>query len=322
MNRIYGNDASLQLIRTMTAADRLPHACLLYGSKGMGRKTLARYYAMTALCTGPDAPCGTCRSCRKVMQDIHPDLIWVEHSGKRQGFSVETVRDICKDAITAPNDGSRRVYIFTDCDNMDVRPQNTLLKLTEEPPAHVLLLFTALHPQAFLETMRSRMMQIALRPCTQEECCKALTEQGCTPEDAQRAAAACGGNIGMALDWLHSESMQEMTAQAAALTRAAAGRHSYEILRILAQYEQNRQDAAEFLRLFDLQIRDALTMKYGAAAFVGCDRQSAQALSGGMTLGNAVRMHEAVQDAYEALDANVSVRLALATLGGRLMMKA
>ena len=73
---IYGNAPILELIRTMAANDRLPHAALLYGEKGRGRKTIARYFAMTALCTGDHAPCGECSACKKLLHDdmdeVHP----------------------------------------------------------------------------------------------------------------------------------------------------------------------------------------------------------------------------------------------------------
>lgn len=315
---IYGNDSALRLIRTMAQNGQIPHACLIHGEQGMGRKTLARYLAMAALCTGTGKPCGTCSSCRKVMQDIHPDLLWVEHSGKRQGFSVETVRGICRDAIVAPNDGDCKVYIFADCDTMDVRAQNTLLKLTEEPPSHVLLLFTAVHRNVFLETMLSRMMQLAVCPCTPEDCRTALLAQGCTAQDAERAAAVCGGNIGRCLEWLNSEEMQTMTTQAGALTAAIAGRRSYEILQILAGYEKDRQTAMEFIRLLDFQLRDALAFKYTQTYRTGCDEQSAQTLSQVLSLQRAEQLHRAIQETYEALQANVSPRLALAALGGQL----
>lgn len=323
---IYGNDPVLALIRTMRERDRIPHAALFFGEKGMGRKTLARYFAMTALCTGEHAPCGECPSCRKILQDDldevhpHPDVIWVEHSGKKLGFSVDTVRRICKDAIVAPNDGERKVYIFADCDNMDIRAQNTLLKLTEEPPPHVLLLFTAEHRNAFLVTMLSRMMPIAVRPCTPEECREALISQhDCNPGDADRAIAACGGNIGRCLQWLEDDAMQDMTAQAAALTKAIAEGEQYEILRIFAGYENDRVKAAELLRQLDLQLRDALVIRYAADSRIGTDWNSAAALAGFLTAPRARRLHEAVQDAYDAIQANVSVKLALAALGGELI---
>ena len=323
---IYGNDAVLDLIRTMRRRERLPHASLLFGDKGMGRKTIARYFAMTALCTGNAAPCGECPSCRKLLQDDmqtihpHPDVIWVEHSGKKQGFSVETVRAVCKDAIVAPNDGARKVYLFADCDNMDIRAQNTLLKLTEEPPPHVLLLFTAEHRNAFLVTMLSRMMPLAVRPCTPEECREALVSQhDVTPDDAERAVRACGGNIGKALEWLGNPAMQELTRQAAALTEAIAARRQYEILHILAQYESDRTAAMALLRLLDAQVRDALVSRFSTACMTGCDPASAQKLGVRLTASHTRRMHDAIQNAYDALQASVSVKLALAALGGSLL---
>jgi DNA polymerase-3 subunit delta' len=324
--QIYGNDEVLSLIRTMRARDRMPHATLFFGERGMGRKTIARYFAMTALCTGENAPCGACPSCRKILLDDmdevhpHPDLIWVEHSGKKRGFSVDTVRAVCRDAIVAPNDGDRKVYLFSDCDQMDIRAQNTLLKLTEEPPAHVLLVFTAEHRNAFLTTMLSRMMPIAVRPCTVADCEEAMvTQHECRPQDAARAAKACGGNIGRALQWLDSPEIQELTGNAARLTEAVAGHRQYEILRILSQYESDRQAAAELLRLLDLQLRDALAMHYDKSHLTGSDTASAEKLSASLTVSRTRRLHEAIQNAYDALQASVSVKLALAALGGALI---
>lgn len=316
--RIYGNDSSLRLIQTMVQGDRIPHACLIHGEKGLGKKTLARYFAMAALCTGENVPCGVCPSCYKAAHGVHPDMMYVEHSGKRQGFSVDTVRGVCRDAIVAPNDGARKIYIFADCDNMDIRAQNTLLKLTEEPPAHVLLLFTATHRNVFLETMLSRMMPLAVCPCTAEDCRNALLDAGCSSEDAQRAIAACGGNIGRCLEWLQSESMQEMTRHIGELTAAIAGRRAYDVLRILAVYEKDRQTAVEFVKLLDLQLRDALILKYTQDHLTGCDKQSALTLSQILTANRSVQMHRSIQETYDALQANVSPRLALAALGGQL----
>lgn len=316
---IYGNDANLQLIRSMAGQDHLPHACLFHGEKGRGRRTLALYFAMAALCTAAHAPCGECLSCRKLQSGIHPDLIEVEHSGKKLGFSVDTIRAICRDAIVVPNDGARKVYLFTDCDNMDIRAQNTLLKLTEEPPAHVVLLFTAAHPNVFLETMVSRMVPFAVRPCTVQECRDALLASGIAPEDAQLAADACGGNIGRAQEWLRSGSMQEMTRDIAALTAAVNQRSGYEILRILSRYEKDRHAALEFVRLLDLQLRDALVQKYAPGNRIGCDAATAAALSKSLTAGRSARLHRALQDTCDALHANVSPKLALAALGGCLL---
>lgn len=318
MQEIYGNEATLRLIRSMAEHSCIPHACLIHGEKGLGKKTIAQYLAMAALCEGEQKPCGVCKSCRRVQNGSHLDILRVEHSGKRGGFSVETIRFVCRDSIAAPNNGYRKIYLFEDCDNMSVVSQNTLLKLTEEPPPHVLLIFTAEHKGVFLETMLSRMMHFAAGPCSAELCRQALVQKGCTPEEAQFASSVAGGNIGKALDWLRSEQMQEMTKHIAAITRAMAGHNSYEILRILYLYEKDRNTALEFLRLLDVQMRDAAALKFLPGDSIGCDTASAAALSGNLSVRRALQLHEAIQEAYAALQANVSVRLVLAALGGAL----
>lgn len=331
---IYGNSRNLDLIRNMRQHHRFPHACLFYGEKGSGRKTLAKYFAMTAFCTGNSensdnpVPCGICRNCRKILHGCHPDLIFPEHSGKKQGFSVETVREVCQDALTAPNDGDLKIYLFTDCDNISIPAQNTLLKLTEEPPKHAILLFTAQQKSVFLETMLSRMMQIAVNPCTRRDCETALLSHGISPADAANAVRACGGNIGQALQWLTDEDMQTLTRHVTDFTNAVLTRKHYELLRILHHYEKDRQKAAEFLRLVSLQFRDALIFKYYPDAdaqnypadsmLAGCDPDSAKALSAILTASRAIQLQDAVRDACTAIDANVSTKLALAAFGGRL----
>lgn len=317
---IYGNDSNLNLIQNMYQNHHIPHACLFYGEKGSGRKTLAEYFAMTVFCSEENAPCGQCRNCQKVLKGIHPDFISVEHSGKKQGFSVETVREICRDAIVAPNDSNRKIYLFADCDNISIQAQNTLLKLTEEPPEHVLLLFTSVSKSAFLGTMLSRMMQISTYPCSQEECIQALTQEHAFPlEEAKKAVSATGGrNIGLALEWLENPDWQEMTRQASALTLAVAQRNQYEILRILSGYEKDRIQAEVFLKLLLKQFRDAYALRCETSQLLGCDSSSVRILSENMTASRAIRLYQSIQNACEALQANVSVKLVLASLGGQL----
>lgn len=319
---IYGNAENLKLMQSMRKNQHFPHACLFYGEKGSGRKTLAKYFAMTALCIGnseKNTPCGECRNCRKILHDSHPDLIFVEHSGKKQGFSVDTVRKICHDAIIAPNDDNLKIYVFADCDNINIPAQNTLLKLTEEPPEHVILLFTAEQKNIFLDTMLSRMMQIAVNPCSQEECKTALLAKGKNILDSEKAVNACGGNIGKALDWLENEDMQELTRQVANFTNAIATRKHYEILKILYFFEKDRQQALEFLKLLNLQFRDALVIKYHSEFLTGCDKTSAQALSSVLTANRAMQLQDSVRMAYLAIESNVSVKLALSAFAGNLL---
>ncbi len=320
---IYGNEPTLRLLACMEKDRSLPQSVLFYGNRGLGKKSMATHYAMTALCTAEEnRPCGICNTCRKILHHIHPDVIWVEHSGKRQGFSVETIRGVLREVLATPNEGAYRIYIFADCDHMDVRTQNTLLKLTEEPPDHVMLLFTAPEEGIFLGTMLSRMLRFAMCPVTIDQCKMALAKEGKSPEKIEEVAPRCGGNIGKALDLLENEEAQNLVREIASLTRAIATRQQYDVLKYLSHFEKDANTARRVIVQLRFQIRDALAMRYHSLPDpMGCDMASARELSTILTLRGAEQMQTALSEALFALNFNVSPKLVLATLGGILCKK-
>ena len=136
MERFYGNAQVQETLHQMLKRDRAAHGFLFYGEAGLGKKTLAKRFLAELLCTGAEKPCGVCKSCRMLADGVHPDVRFVEHSGKRGGFSVDTVREVCMDLASPPNEGDAKCYVFGDCDHMDTRTQNLLLKAVEEPPTY------------------------------------------------------------------------------------------------------------------------------------------------------------------------------------------
>jgi DNA polymerase III delta prime subunit len=141
------------LIQTMRERDRLPHSILFYGGEGSGKTEMAIFTAKTIL--NDENP-------RLIEENKHPDVFWVEHSGKLGGFSVETIRNVCSEAFIQPNNSYAKIYIFDDADNITNQAQNALLKLVEEPPDTVYFIFTAKSKSIFLDTMISRMTCIPL----------------------------------------------------------------------------------------------------------------------------------------------------------------
>ena len=111
--------------------------------------------AQAILCeSGQAEPCNTCRSCIKVQNKSHPDLLWVRE------YKVKEVREVVATSAMRPNDGEFKVYIFTNADTMRAECQNALLKFTEEPPDYVRIIFTAASPDRFLDTIKSRFVFI------------------------------------------------------------------------------------------------------------------------------------------------------------------
>ncbi|GHU51939.1 DNA polymerase III subunit delta' [Clostridia bacterium] len=140
-----------ELLVTMRERGRLPHSILFYGETD--RTEMALFTAQTIL--KDENP-------KIIAENKHPDVIWVEHSGKLGGFSVETIRNTCADAFIKPNNSSAKVYIFDGADNITNQAQNALLKLVEEPPDTVYFIFTAKSKSVFLDTMISRMTCLSL----------------------------------------------------------------------------------------------------------------------------------------------------------------
>ena len=318
---IAGNDTLLRELKQMRRGNHMPHAVLFHGERGCGKKLLAKWFSMLALCENPEeAPCGCCKSCKLAAADAHPDIMTAEHSGKRMGFSVETVREIRRQAAVMPNNGAMRVFIFADADGMSIQAQNALLKSVEEPPPHACFVFTAETVGVLLPTLLSRMTAKAVFPVDEEACTGALTRLGYSPGDVQSAITRFGGNIGKCIAYLEDEAQRKSAECAAALTAALAAQNEYELLRLLSDAASDKDGLRRTLELFDAQVRDAAVMMLGAGNDrLGCDAEGAYALSARLTPRRTLRMHGAITEAIADLDSNVGAVLTVTALCAALM---
>ena len=160
-------DPAAARIREAAGRGTLSHALLFTGG---GDKTgLARYAAAAMECMAAQGqPCGVCPACRKVLEDIHPDVITVRDPDHKN-IAVDVVRNIRADAYIRPNEGTRKVYLFPDCALLTEQDQNVLLKIVEEGPPYAAFLFCAENPSQVLRTLRSRCVEIKLRPGSEED---------------------------------------------------------------------------------------------------------------------------------------------------------
>lgn len=149
-------DSAARRIREAAGRGTLSHALLLTGSNALDA---ARYAAAAMECQGAgEKPCGACPACRKVMADIHPDVVTVRDS-EHKNIAVEVVRSVRADAYIRPNEGERKVYIFPDCTLLTEADQNILLKVVEEGPPYAAFLFCADSAGQVLQTLRSRCVE-------------------------------------------------------------------------------------------------------------------------------------------------------------------
>lgn len=139
--------------------ERLPHALLIAGVAGLGKRDLAKLLAKRLLCESPDTarqPCLSCRSCRLFSAGHHPDFHRVLPQGKRNAILVDQIRDLIEFVSLTSQHNGRKIACVLDADRMNANAANSFLKTLEEPPNNTLLLLTSDAPQRLPATIRSR----------------------------------------------------------------------------------------------------------------------------------------------------------------------
>src|ERR1051325_403231 len=147
---------------------RLHHAYLFTGTRGVGKTTIARILAKCLNCeTGiSSTPCGTCSVCREIDEGRFVDLIEVAAASRTK---VEDTRELLENVQYAPSRGRYKVYLIDEVHMLSTHSFNALLKTLEEPPPHVKFLLATTDPQKLPVTVLSRCLQFNLKRLLPEQ---------------------------------------------------------------------------------------------------------------------------------------------------------
>jgi DNA polymerase III subunit gamma/tau len=163
-----GQGHVLAVLKNALDGDRLHHAYLFTGTRGVGKTTLARILAKCLNCEQgvSSQPCGSCSACVSIDQGRFVDLIEVDAASRAK---VEETRDLMDNVQYAPSSGRYKVYLIDEVHMFSNHSFNALLKTLEEPPPHVKFLLATTEPKKLPVTILSRCLQFNLKQLTREQ---------------------------------------------------------------------------------------------------------------------------------------------------------
>lgn len=166
-SELLGQDALVKTITNAIKNNRLHHAYILTGIRGVGKTTTARIIAKALNCTGKDAtngptvnPCGICENCRAIAESRHIDVLELD-AASRTG--VDDIREILDGVRYRPTNGRYKVYIIDEIHMLSKQAFNALLKTLEEPPSHVIFIFATTEIRKVPVTVLSRCQRFDLQ---------------------------------------------------------------------------------------------------------------------------------------------------------------
>lgn len=290
-NDFIGNEKIIEQLGALMESGRFPHALVLEGEQGMGKKTLARLFAQALVCRGDDKPCGECAQCKKAVQKIHPDIFEYIPSGTANSFHVDTVRQIIDDAYIKPNEAEFKVYILADAQCMNASAQNALLKILEEPPSYVVFILTAISKSSLLSTVLSRSVVVSLEGANIDDGARYIVSH-CDDIDfavAKKTLETFNGNIGKTMESLQDSKTSELIGVCNDICRALVDKSEFDLLTACSAFQKDRQGIVFACDLLKNIFRDAL-LAGGGSEYISGQQETAQYLKTNLTRQRILRL--------------------------------
>lgn len=169
--------------------DRLAHAYLLSGPRGVGKRETAMHLARTFFCKERESaePCGHCTDCKRIESGNHPDLTLIQPEGK--SVKKHQITELIKAFSYKGVESGRKFFIIEDADLMTTQAANSLLKFIEEPEGITVSVLITKNLQSMLETIISRCQVLNFKPLSPKNIQKVLMDEGISEVLAKAATA-------------------------------------------------------------------------------------------------------------------------------------
>ncbi|MDO4962340.1 MAG: DNA polymerase III subunit delta [Eubacteriales bacterium] len=318
---IIGNELIKHQLKAAIKTNKIRHAYMLAGEKGMGKRTMAEAFMLELFCNEEDEekkPCLKCPECKKILSGNHPDIIYVNHE-KPATISVDDIREQIMDTVDIkPYAGEHKVYVIPEADKMSLQAQNALLKTLEEPPAYVIILLLVNDEKKLLDTVRSRLVKERLRPLTDNAIESYLKDElNASGEMVDICVAFSKGNLGRAIELYNSDTFADWYQRVMKILRNIKTMSSTDIRVEIGKLQSECPDLIEALDLLELWYRDLtmfmITKNLNGLVFKG-ERKALMNMASVYSYDGVQNIMEGIEVCRERLNANVNPELSFELL--------
>lgn len=330
MWQVWGQEQAVAFLERSLRQGYLSHAYLFVGPKQVGKGTLALELAKAINCQGPEAPCGECRSCRRIAAGNCADVTFIapgeaSGNGAKTQIGIDQVRELQRWAALEPFEGKRRVFIIDGAESLSAEASDALLKVLEEPPAAVLLILLTADEESLTPTIRSRCQRVEVRPLPPGAIEGILTRNyGVDEERGRLLARLSRGRLGWALaaranDSLLRERSEEIHRFLALAESSIEERFSFASA-LAARFASSREQVFETLSLWLDIWRDLLLIRAGLGpqTTTAAHEKAVVRVASRYSISQLKGFMDSLLAARQELEDNANPRLALEVLMLRL----
>ncbi len=336
---VVGQEHVTQTLKNALKSDRVAHAYLFVGPRGIGKTSTARILAKALNCAkGPTpTPCDECDSCKEIMAGNSLDVLEIDAASNT---GVDNVRDLRDNVRYAPARGPFKVYIIDEVHMLSIAAFNALLKTLEEPPEHVKFIFATTEPQKVPATILSRCQRFDLRRISVKDIVTRLAEitkaEKITVDDDALLAIARGAEGGLrdaesALDQLIAFRGKSIAESDVLSVFGLVARHTLDDLagailqgdipkaiQLVAELDASGKDIQRVLLELLEHFRNILVCLYAGESLVGTDLTEAQVATvrkqaGATNAGRVLKIVDILSEAENRMRYALSRRTLLET---------
>jgi DNA polymerase-3 subunit delta' len=203
---IIGHQKIVKFLQKSIKNNKISHAYLFYGPKNVGKKTVAKYFALSLICQDQKRPCLKCENCKAFLKDVYPDAFWIRKEKGKKNISIDQIRELKEKISLATFTNSYKIIIIVNAEEMTNEAANSFLKVLEEPPLKTVIILVANSLKGIPLTIISRCQLLKFGLIPKEEIVKYLKEEfNLNEKKAKEIAYLSLNRIGLATKFSKDE---------------------------------------------------------------------------------------------------------------------